>query len=66
MSGNKAGGLKTARKNLEKDPDYYVKIGRLGGSTPREFRPFQDKEFASRVGRIGGTISRRKPKGTPA
>lgn len=32
MSGNIEGGRKAAKKNLERDPDFYRKIGKKGGS----------------------------------
>lgn len=31
MSGTKEGGLKAAARNLAADPNFYRKIGRLGG-----------------------------------
>lgn len=31
MAETKLGGSKTARKNLERDPDFYRKIGAVGG-----------------------------------
>ena len=32
MGGNQEGALKGKAKNLAKDPDYYKKIGALGGA----------------------------------
>lgn len=32
MSGTRAGGLKAAAKNIEKDPSFYQKIGAKGGA----------------------------------
>lgn len=32
MAGTIAGGIKARDKNLAKDPDYYKKIGHIGGS----------------------------------
>lgn len=63
MSGTKAGALKTKATNLEKyGPDYYKKIGQMGGSISRpETRPFViDKELAQRAGRIGGSKGKGK------
>lgn len=34
MSGTKEGGQKIRESNLAKDPDYYVNLGKLGGSAP--------------------------------
>lgn len=31
MSGSRIGGLKTKQLNLERDPDFYRKIGSIGG-----------------------------------
>ena len=33
MAGTKAGGQKAAAKNLQRDPEFYAKIGRKGPST---------------------------------
>lgn len=35
MSGTKDGGNKTKKKVLEKDPDFYKKIGSKGGKVKR-------------------------------
>lgn len=41
MSGTKLGGLKAAKKNLKNDPDFYRRIGAMGGkaisSMPKGF-----------------------------
>ena len=64
MSGNREGGLKTKERHLARDPDWYKKIGSLGGqkkgdelARPKGFAA--NRELASRVGAIGGRISRR-------
>ena len=31
MAGTRAGGIKASQKNLERDPDFYSKIGAIGG-----------------------------------
>lgn len=59
MGATREGGLKAAKKNKEKDPDFYVKIGRLGG-LKSSGGYFKDKEMARYYGRIGGKKSRRK------
>lgn len=61
MSGTKAGGQKTAAKNLAKDPDFYAKIGRKGGLTPTDkLKGFAaNPELARVVGVRGGRISKR-------
>ena len=70
MAGTKAGGLKAKAKNLEKDPNFYVKLGQKGG------RAGNTGGFASETigedgltgyqrarvaGAKGGRISRRGP-----
>jgi general stress protein YciG len=36
MAGTKIGGLKAATKNLRNDPNFYEKIGAIGGSRKGE------------------------------
>ncbi len=59
MAGTRAGGLKAAKKNLEKDPNFYVKIGSKGGKLGTTGGFYANRELASRVGTIGGLKSRR-------
>ena len=59
MAGTKAGGKLAAQKNKEKDPDFYKKIGAIGGKLGHTGGFYKDRELASRAGRIGGTKSRR-------
>lgn len=70
MAGTKAGGKKAAIKNLAKDPDFYAKIGKMGGASSRTggFASnvrgkdgLTGRERAQIVGAKGGTISRRGP-----
>ena len=67
MAGTKAGGEKAAAKNLARDPDFYKKIGLIGGrkGTTGGFARW-DYETAeehharvSSAGTKGGRISRR-------
>jgi general stress protein YciG len=54
MAGTKAGGIAARDTNLKKDPDFYRKIGRMGGEN-RPPGPFaHDRELARRAGRKGG------------
>lgn len=61
MAGTRAGGLKAAQKNLERDPDFYKRIGHKGGTA------FSDKlkgfatnpQLAKEVGRKIGVRTRR-------
>lgn len=31
MAGTREGGLKAAKKNMSRDPDFYRRIGKIGG-----------------------------------
>lgn len=61
MAGTKAGGLKAAQKNKERDPDFYAKIGAIGGRKGKTGGFFANRELARIAGRKGGLISRRRP-----
>lgn len=63
MAGTIAGGRKAAKANLEKDPDFYKKIGKRGGESSGTGGFFANRELARTAGRKGGQISR-KPKKT--
>lgn len=62
MAGNIAGGQAAARTNKQYyGQDFYVKLGKLGGSAPKK-SPCgfaTRKDIASAAGRIGGMKSRR-------
>jgi len=60
VSGNKIGGRKAAAKNLANDPNFYKRIGQIGGSR-NTTGGFKDKDLARRAGRLGGLKSRRGP-----
>lgn len=64
MSNTTAGGKKVAETNLAKDPDYYKKLGALGGSTVTKNTKLKgfgtNRELAKEAGRIGGQRSKRK------
>jgi general stress protein YciG len=65
MAGTKAGGKLAAKKNLERDPDFYAKIGAKGGrngSTGGFAAGEEGRERARKFGAIGGRISRRTKK----
>ncbi len=59
MAGTKAGGLKAAQKNLQKDPNFYAKIGAKGGKNGRTGGFAANPELARIAGAKGGRISRR-------
>lgn len=62
MAGTIAGGKKAAKKNLENDPEFYKKIGTMGGKKGNTGGFAANRELASRAGRKGGLISRRTKK----
>lgn len=59
MAGNKAGGIKAAQKNLARDPNFYSKIGTIGGKNGHTGGFAADRELARRAGAKGGRKSRR-------
>lgn len=62
MSGTKAGGEKAAKKNLERDPEFYARIGKMGGAnghTGGFAAGDAGRARARKYGAIGGRISRR-------
>lgn len=59
MAGTVNGGRKAALTNLAKDPDFYKKIGRRGGTNGHTGGFYGDPELARIAGAKGGRISRR-------
>lgn len=64
MAGTVAGGKKAAAKNLQRDPDFYAKIGRKGGKLGRTGGFAANPQLARIAGAKGGRISRRGKKTT--
>lgn len=62
MAGTVEGGKRAAKANLARDPDFYKKIGALGGKKGTTGGFAANRELASRAGRKGGLISRRTKK----
>ncbi len=60
MAGTKEGGRKAAQKNLQRDPDFYAKIGRKGGVNGHTGGFAANPELARVAGAKGGRISRRR------
>ena len=60
MAGTKAGGQKAAAKNLAKDPNFYAKIGKVGGERGHTGGFAANPDLARIAGAKGGKISRRK------
>lgn len=59
MAGNRIGGAKAAAANKKKDPDFYRKIGRLGGIAGNTGGFASSHELAVSAGRKGGLSSKR-------
>ena len=59
MSGSVQGGKLAAQKNLAKDPDYYRKLGAIGGRNGNSGGFAADKVRARTAGAAGGTYSRK-------
>ena len=59
MAGTKIGGMKAAKKNLAKDPNFYAKIGRKGGQNGHTGGFAANPALARIAGAKGGRISRR-------
>lgn len=62
MAGTKEGGKKAAAKNLARDPNFYAKIGAIGGKKGTTGGFFANRELARIAGAKGGRISRRGKK----
>ena len=64
MAGTKIGGKVTATKNKQRDPNFYRKIGSMGGQKGRTggfAAGVEGRKRASLWGAVGGTRSRRGP-----
>ncbi|HET7637930.1 MAG TPA: KGG domain-containing protein [Ktedonobacteraceae bacterium] len=71
MAGTRAGGIAAAKKNKAKDPEFYARIGAMGGRKGRTGGFASDKvgedgltgrQRAAQAGARGGRISRRTKK----
>ncbi len=65
MAGTVKGGQATAKKNKQKDPNFYRKIGAIGGRKGRTggfAAGLEGRQRASIWGSVGGTRSRRGTK----
>ncbi len=62
MAGTKIGGKKAALKNLANDPDFYKRIGAIGGKNGTTGGFAANRELARTAGAKGGRISRRTKK----
>jgi uncharacterized protein len=67
MPGTKEGGLKAAKKNVERHgKDFYARIGAVGGKKGHTGGFAANRELAREAGRKGGLISRRRKASTVA
>ncbi len=64
MAGTLTGAKKAAKKNLERDPDFYKKIGAKGGRNGNTGGFAANHELARIAGAKGGRKSRRIKKET--
>ena len=60
MAGTVTGGKKAAAKNLQKDPNFYAKIGAKGGRLGKTGGFAANPALARVAGAKGGRISRRR------
>lgn len=60
MAGTKIGGMRARDKNLAKDPDFYKRIGSIGGKRGHSGGFAANHELARIAGAKGGRISRRR------
>ena len=60
MAGTAAGGKKAAAKNLQRDPNFYAKIGSKGGRNGHTGGFAANPELARLAGAKGGRISCRR------
>lgn len=72
MAGTYEGGIRARDTNLKKDPNFYKKVGKLGGSTPKTrpsgfayLKSIGREDLIQQYGRRGGAVSRGggRPKG---
>lgn len=61
MAGTKEGGIKAARANKLRDPDFYRRIGSIGGKNGHTGGFAANPELAKIAGQKGGRLSRRGP-----
>lgn len=63
MAGTKTGGKAAAKTNKNKyGPDFYARIGAMGGKKGHTGGFFKNRELARVAGARGGRVSRRSKK----
>lgn len=60
MGGNREGALKFKAKILAKDPNYFRKMGKLGGQASSGYAFGHGKVDPKEIGKKGGSTPRRK------
>lgn len=65
MAGTKIGGLKAAKTNKERDPNFYARIGAIGGRNGHSGGFASNPELARIAGSKGGKVSKRGKAKTP-
>lgn len=65
MAGTKIGGLKAAKTNKERDPNFYARIGAIGGRNGHTGGFASNPELARIAGSKGGKVSKRGKTKTP-
>lgn len=63
MSGTQIGGAKAAKTIKSKDPEFYRRIGAIGGKKGRTGGFYANRELAAEAGAIGGRKSKRRKAG---
>ena len=61
MTGTRLGGLKACLKNIEREPNFYQRIGHLGGSVSCKKGFALNPELAKIAGAKGGRNGKRGP-----
>ncbi len=62
MAGTVEGGKLAAKKNLERDPNFYVRIGVMGGKSGTGHTFSHGRISPSEAGRLGGNPGRPRGK----
>lgn len=62
MAQTRIGAAKARDKNLARDPDFYKKIGKIGGKRGHTGGFYANRELARIAGKKGGAASRKRRK----
>lgn len=61
MAGTRTGGIKARDKNTANDPEFYRRIGAIGGRNGHTGGFAANRKLARIAGAKGGRMSRRRP-----